>query len=662
MKISRTLWNGIHKVSINDYIPVVDYKFPGKSPDNSQEFYMVKEIGESLRITMSLAVREHVLGLGERAYDIDRRMGKFKSWNSDAFAYEYRKDPLYVSIPFFMTVLKGSARGYFVNFPGLIDFDFGVENYDKITITVHSRSADFYIIDGPSIESVIERYTDLTGKPFLPPRWSLEHQISRYSYYPQEKALEILDEYLKEFRVGALYLDIDYQDSYNTFTWSSCFPDPEKFRKDLQSRDVKLVTIVDPYVKVDQNLPLFKESLGFLCQRETGELYVERSWPGLVAFPDFYDSRTRKWWSTHVSRWLRTSADGIWIDMNEPSPSANWNLDRDHGGMLTHRIGDRIVPHSEAANAFPYFEAMATFAGAKKAMEEPFVLSRSGYSGIQSFAAIWTGDNTSGTKDLKLQISLIASLSLSGLPISGCDLGGFIGKSDPDLVELYYRMALFFPFYRNHKAKGENDQELFRFPEKIRDSLRKCIDLRYYFIPYIYSIEMESHLSGHPVIRPLCYEFADDEDTYIIDDQYMIGRSLMYAPLLESGKTQRTVYLPDGEWFNFWSGIYYSGPAYITSNDEYPLYIRNGSAFTVGFEPPFDLVVAGNAEFHDSVAGKIRHRKGSIDLERSTEISKVFYYSFGEDQKGIRHEKEIGETVDRISIDDILRGKPGTTI
>ncbi|MCL4326951.1 MAG: glycoside hydrolase family 31 protein, partial [Candidatus Thermoplasmatota archaeon] len=94
MKISRTLWNGIHKVSINDYIPVVDYKFSGKSPDNSQEFYMVEEIGESLRITMSLAVREHVLGLGERAYDIDRRMGKFKSWNSDAFAYEYRKDPL----------------------------------------------------------------------------------------------------------------------------------------------------------------------------------------------------------------------------------------------------------------------------------------------------------------------------------------------------------------------------------------------------------------------------------------------------------------------------------------------------------------------------------------------------------------------------------------
>lgn len=651
MNISRKLWNGIHKVSVNDYVPLVRYNFSTESAEeNSGDPYSIEETGEFIRIIMPLAIREHILGLGERAYDIDRRMGKFRSWNSDSFAYEYKKDPLYVSIPFFITVLEGKAVGVFVNFPGMIDFDFGIEIYDKIIITVHASSAEFYIIDGPSIEKVIERYTDLTGKPFLPPRWALEHQISRYSYYPQETALKTLDEYLKEFRVGAIYLDIHYQDSFNTFTWGNYFPDPRGFVEDLRKREVKLVTIIDPYVKVDQNLELFRESLGILCERESGEIYTERSWPGLVAFPDFFNPDARTWWSKHVSEWVKNWTDGVWIDMNEPSPALNWNMDRDHGGTLVHRSGNKNIPHSQARNAFPYFEAMATYNGMMEAKKEPFILSRSGYAGIQSFAAVWTGDNTSGLSDLKLQISLITSLSISGIPVVGCDLGGFYGKSDPELVELYYRMALFFPLYRNHKAEGENDQELFRFPGPIKDRIGKCLDIRYYFIPYLYSAEMESHRTGHPVIRPLCYEFSGDEDTYNINDEYMVGKDILYAPQLDPQKDERTVYIPSGEWFEFWSGRYVLGPAYLNSSSEYPLFIRNGSIFSAGFEAPFDLVIAGNAEFDDSLAGKIRHKNGLIDLEKNIHISKVVYYSVENGGKGKRIEKEVNGEVSSISL------------
>jgi alpha-glucosidase len=539
----------------------------------------ISETPDGIAVKKGLRLDEHILGLGEKAFEIERRRISVRMWNNDSYSYGWYSDPLYVSIPFFISVNRGVARGFFIDSCSNVVFDIGVASYDKIVINIPEHSVRIYLIEGPSVERVIENYSTLTGKPFVLPEWALGHQISRYSYYPQDSVVEIVKKYKNQgFPVSCVYLDIDYMEDMKILTWNKeRFPNPKSMIKELHSLGTRVAVNIGPGIKIDQDYEIFRKGMGLYCKTPNNEAYVAPLWAGNCVFPDFINDNARKFWTAQIKKFVSSSGlDGVWLDMNEPSV---FTKSKTFDEQVVHQrdSGER-VEHKLVHNAYSYFESEATF----KALEEnkePFILTRAGYAGIQKYAAVWSGDNVASWENMRLQIPLLLSLSVSGIPYVGCDIGGFIGRSDPELVTRFYEMALFFPIFRNHKGKDGNDQEAFRLPIEYRDRVRKVIELRYSFLPYMVSLAREAHELGHPIIRSLSYEFQKDDDTYAINDEYMIGKSLLYAPGVEKGRKERDLYLPEGKWQS-WQGENsetYEGRRWITTREETPLYVRFGS-------------------------------------------------------------------------------------
>jgi alpha-glucosidase len=548
--------------------------------DNSERILISKKPGQ-ITVKKELGSNEHILGLGEKAYEIDRRRISVKMWNIDAYGYNWFSDPLYVSIPFFISVQCGNARGFFFNSCSRMTFDIGVAEYDKIVIKIPEPSLRFYIIRGPSIEKVLENYAELTGKPFKYPEWALGHQISRYSYYPQDKVIEIVKQYKRDnLPVSCIYLDIDYMQDMKLFSWDKeKFPDPRSMINELHSMGVKVVANIGPGIKFDRNFQVFKEGLGLYCKTPSGKVYSAPLWAGRSVFPDFFNAKARQFWAKQVKKFVSNSGlDGVWLDMNEP---AVFTDSKTFNENVIHKTdAGRKVEHELAHNAYCYFQTLATLEGLDDS-PEPFILSRAGFAGIQKYAAIWSGDNTASWENMRLQIPLLLSLSISGIPFVGCDIGGFIGRSDPELLTRYYEMAAFFPLLRNHKDKAGNDQEPFRLPAKYKERVRTAIELRYSLLPYLKNLAQEANQFGHPIIRPLAYDFQDDEDSYSVNHEYMVGKSLLHAPIVEKGQTRRDVYLPPGKWISWKErnnkGKVILGKNWISTSEEMPLYLMFGS-------------------------------------------------------------------------------------
>ena len=623
----------IVKVEFNNPKPVVKFDLPEGNPKPSVEFkessvrselngqyvelfFKLDSEGRATAVKR-LGVFEHVLGLGEKALPVDRRRTRVIFWNYDNYNYKFGTDPLYKSIPFAIFVEGGKAIGIFVNSATYTIFDLGVGEYDKALFQVYEPSMELYIIFGPTPLEVIESYTDLTGKPLLPPRWGLGLHISRYSYYPQDMVIEIVKETLKHVPVDAVYLDIDYMEGFKQFTWDrSRFPNPKEMIDELHRLGVKVVVIVDPYIKLEPGYPVFESGIKHLCRTPDNEIYVGYGWPGLSGFPDFFNGDARRWWADWIERFAREyGIDGIWIDMNEPS-TVNLKdpefrkrsmmkhlenlISRDNVSIpsfykdmenlsdntpdleMIHRLDDgRFEKHYRVRNAYPLFEAMATYEGLKRIHERPFILSRSAYAGSQKYAFIWTGDVPSDWEALRLSISMILGVSASGHPWIGVDVGGFAGWSDPEATARWYQAMAFAPFYRVHKGRLGNDTELFRLPARFRRMAIEAVKLRYRFLPYLWHLAWEAHLTGRPLIRALPLEFPEDENTFSIDDQYMVGPYILYAPILDRGAESRFIYLPHGSWFDYWSGEIYSGRSTIRSASDPPIFIRESSAIPV---------------------------------------------------------------------------------
>ncbi len=561
--------------------------------------------GERTTIWKPLALDEHVLGLGERAMPIDRRRAIAVMFNFDAYAHLPFMDPLYVSVPLAVFVRRGKAFGLLVNSPAYSVFDIGVGEYSAVNIEVEDKP-EVYVIFGPTPMEVLETYAEITGKPFLPPKWALGYQISRFSYEPQNAVLEVVERVAGEVPLEAVYLDIDHMDKRRIFTWDRRkFPDPHGLIAELHERGVKVITILDPYVKAEPGYRIFEEGLRHFLTTENNELYLVRGWPGLSALPDFLNKKAREWWAKLVEEYVREyDVDGLWIDMNEPTnmdgdilftgdwaelrkavalglkpgPLRKEELFRRTAAGAIHRLDDgRVVKHERVHNAYAYFEAMATYEGIARAGKKPFVLTRAGYAGIQRYAAVWTGDVVASWEGLRAALMAVLGLSASGVHMVGADIGGFAGYSDPDLVVRWYQASAFFPFFRAHKGREGNDTDIFALPARHKEAVVEIIRLRYKFLPYLWHLTWEAHLTGRPILRPLALEFPDDEDAFKIDDEYMVGPYVLVAPHL-SPSPKRSVYLPSGAWMDYWSGVVQLGPSWVESSAELPMYIRRGSA------------------------------------------------------------------------------------
>lgn len=531
-----------------------------------------------IEIRISLEQEDRIYGLGEKPGRMARNRSVHSVYSMDAWNYNRKLKEIYSSFPSFI-VVSSNIFEVIVNCGSEISFDFGVSDYNSIRVRIPVKDFELFMGSADSFHEIMEWHSSITGRPFRLPSWVLGHQVSRWSYYPQSVVEHVRDSYLREFDLSALYLDIDYMRGYRIFTWDKeKFPEPEKLVKESLKKGVRIIPIIDPGIKLDQDFDIFRKFLGHYVEDGDHGIFTGYVWPGICAFPDFMNSETRKIWGEEMRRFSEAGIEGIWLDMNEPSvKSVKGEMVESEtiDGKAIHRLDDGVEKrHGEVHNFYSYFQAMATYNSLKENIKEPFILTRSGYSGIQKYAAMWTGDNEASYDDLLLQMAMIMSLGISGMPYAGCDLGGFMGYSDYELLSRYYQMALFFPIFRNHKVKTGNDQELYNLPDKYKKRIKSAIEMRMRFRDYLSSVAEESHLTGHPIIRPLFYHYFHDRETLGIEDQYMVGSDLIYAPQVYRAKDTREVYIPEGEWIDFNTGEKVQERSWISSHEQFPIYLK----------------------------------------------------------------------------------------
>ncbi len=551
--------------------------------------------GTQVKVWKTLRPDEHVYGLGEKNGRLSKRGphmngGTYVMWTTDAYDYADDTDPLYVSIPFYLVVQKGRAHGVFLDNTFRSVFDIGHESTDRLSFGAEDGELDYYLIYGPAPKRVIERYTALTGRMPLPPRWSLGFNQCRYSYYPESRVRFIADNF-RERKIPAdvLWLDIHYLDGYNPFTWDKeRFPDPKKMIADLRRQGFQVVTIVDPHPKKQPGWWVYDTGLradAFVKKRD-GSIYEAPVWPsnaeknpGMSVFPDFSKPAGRDWWGGLFKFYTDDGVAGIWNDMNEPAVF----VDPFHTMDNDARFDNEGQPSDarELHNVYGLLNTRATYEGLLKLKprERPFVLTRATFAGGQRYAAAWPGDNSSDWSQLRASLPVLLGMGLSGLSFVGSDIGGFAKAPTAELVTRWMQVGVFHPFMRMHTEVGSPDQEPWSYGQRHEAVNRRAIELRYELLPHVYDAMHDASQTGVPPLRPLMLEFPEDARAATIHDQFLFGPDLLVAPVLREEAQSRSVYLPAGDWYDFWTGrrVPAGQLAVAVTLESLPIFVRGGA-------------------------------------------------------------------------------------
>ncbi|HUP01494.1 MAG TPA: TIM-barrel domain-containing protein [Gemmatimonadota bacterium] len=544
--------------------------------------------GNEVRNWKSIADNERFYGLGEKTGDLDRRGREWVMWNSDTPGYGNETDPLYASVPFFIGVREGRAYGIYFNNAHRTTFNMGAGNHRYYSFAAEGGPLDYFFLYGPDVPAVVEAYTELTGRPPMPPRWALGYQQSRWSYTPAAEVLRIARTFReKEIPADVIYLDIHYMDDYRVFTWhAERFPDPEALLEELEAIGFKAVVIIDPGVKEEPGYRIADEGLDgdHFVRYPDGEVYVGSVWPGRSYFPDFSRPETRAWWGGHLAELADQGVDGIWNDMNEP---AVWG--KAFPLEVVMDDGGRSSGMKKMHNLYGSLMSQAAWEAARRHRpgERPFVLTRAAFAGIQRYAAVWTGDNVASWEHLELGIRMMLGMGLSGLPFVGTDVGGFIGTPSPELFARWIQVGAFSPLFRAHTVHGSSPQEPWAFGEIVEDVSREAIELRYRMLPTLYTLFREAHRTGHPILRPLFWHHPDDSLAYDRrwQHQFFFGETLLVAPVTREGARLQEVYLPEGEWLDLGAETIHAGGRTVVVEaplERIPMFLKAGGILVLG--------------------------------------------------------------------------------
>jgi alpha-glucosidase len=554
---------------------------------------------DSFVIRRKLAKNDPIYGLGEKTGSFNRRGRDFTMWNTDVlnptasgeFTGLYQAgdpradntstefDPYYVSIPFFyhQDAASGDISGSFIDNPYRGFYDFTAD--DELKIQFDGGQYTEYVFAGPDMASILFDYTQLTGRTALPPLWSLGFHQCRWFGYNQDDVERMVAKYREvDVPLDAFWLDIDYMDGYRVFTWNKeKYPDAPGMLKRLAEAGVKVITIIDPGVKIDPGYEVYDDGVQkqVFAITEGGDEYVGQVWPGDTAFPDFANEDARAWWGELNAEHVKSGLAGIWNDMNEPATG-----DKDPQPM---RFDHGKYEHDQFHNQYAMLMAMGTTEGLLKAMPNlrTFVLSRAGSPGIQRYAANWMGDNMSRWAHLWLSIPMGNGLSVSGQSFVGADIGGFAEDTNQELYARWIQYGALTPFARVHSVINTIDQYPWSFGEQVLNISREALKLRYRLLPYIYSSFVISSQTGAPIQAPLIYDAQYDPNVRDIDDQYAFGPNILVAPVFAAGQTKRDVYLPGGEWFDWHTGEHYVSEGQTFTVDapleRIPMFVRAGA-------------------------------------------------------------------------------------
>ncbi|MBU0550643.1 glycoside hydrolase family 31 protein [Myxococcota bacterium] len=537
--------------------------------------------GEIWHHQSEIADDEVIYGLGEKAAPLNRRGRRYHLWNREPMGtYAPGDDPLYLNVPVLIRYASsGRACLSFYDNPS----EGWVDLHDKTAeITLTLGSLRYYVAFG-SLSHVIDLYTHLTGRPALPPRWALGYHQCRWSYKSAHEVRELVAEFERRcLPLSAVHLDIHYMDGYRVFTVDSQrFSDLKGLSSELEAKGIKLVAILDPGIKVDQKFALYREgeAAGVFLKTPEGQTLQAPVWPGWVAFPDFTDPQARLLWAAQYQKIVDWGIAGVWHDMNEPAAFSpkEATLPR----CIPHVLEGRGGVHQEAHNIYALMQAKAGAEGLRHAapFARPWILSRAGWAGLQRYAWTWTGDCESSWRMLRETIRIGLGLSLSGIPYTGPDIGGFSGQPSAELYIRWFQLGAALPFFRTHSAAFVPARTPWSFGEKALKAIESAWKLRYKCLPYWYTLAYEANQTGAPLIRPLSWI---DPKLKEIDDSFLIGNAMLIAPVLEEKSQNRVVTLPSGDWYYLLDLKVYSGTVKIEAPlDHLPVFIRAGHILPV---------------------------------------------------------------------------------
>lgn len=545
-------------------------------------YFTVAKTEEQLQFEYTLENEEKVYGLGENVRGINKRGWIYKSCCADEPNHLEDRTSLYASHNFL--VLDGGKEqfGVFFDYPGIITFDVGYTHLNELKITLSEPDADVYVMTGESILDIVKQFRQLIGRSYIPPKWAFGYQQSRWGYMNEADIREVVKGHReKKIPLESIYMDIDYMERFKDFTVNQeRFPDFPEFVKEMKAQHIHLVPIIDAGVKVEEGYDVYEEGIekGYFCKKENGEYFVAGVWPGKVHFPDVLNKEAREWFGNKYQVLLDQGIEGFWNDMNEPSiffaqdrmdetfdkiaELKDKNLDLDTFQQFTglvgslanntddfkkfyHNVDGKMMRHDKVHNLFGYNMTRAAGEAFERLSPEKRILmfSRSSYIGMHRYGGIWTGDNKSWWNHLLLNLRMMPSLNMVGILYTGADIGGFGADATEDLVMRWTQLAMFSPLMRNHSAMGTREQEVYRFDHV--EEFRKIINIRYGLLAYIYSEYMKSALNSEMYFKPLSFVYTDDEFASQVEDQLLVGDSLMIAPVYNQNAKGRYVYLPE---------------------------------------------------------------------------------------------------------------------
>ena len=558
-------------------------------------------------------------GLGEKGGDLNKKGCYTENFNTDDPETDDDSVTYYKTIPFYVALKEEATYGIFFDNSFRSYFDMGKEMGDRIFFGAIGGQIQYYFIPGENIKEVVKNYTALTGRMEMPPLWSLGYQQCRFSYFSQEEVRELVKTFEeKDIPLDVVYLDIDYMDGFRVMTFKTPnFDDAAGLISDLKEKGIRTITIIDPGVKVDEEYPVFKRGKegNHFTKKLDGEIFIGAVWPGDSAFPDFSNNDCREWWKSELKKFISEHGmDGIWNDMNEPCVFNN-----DHKTMLEsclHNSDNGVIEHKEFHNRYGFEMSRCS----KEAQEElhpnerEFSMTRATYAGGQRYSSVWTGDNMSLWSQMRMSISMNANLGISGFSFVGNDVSGFGLDSSEELFIRWMEMGPFIPIFRNHSNMYTRRQEPWAFGPRAEKIAKKSIELRYELLPYIYDLYYISHKEGLPIFRPMIMEYEKDINLLNIREQFMLGENMLVAPVLYEGERSKTIYLPKGSWFNYFTmeklqgGKWYKLPCEL---DEILVFVKEGS-----------IIPTYNKKFRN-----VKERPKNILLKVFGENAKGFHYN-----------------------------------
>jgi len=567
-------------------------------------------IGTEVATYKQVQLNEKFIGLGEKTGSLDRFGRAYTNWNTDYFGYGVDDDPLYISIPFYIGVHDGGAYGIFFDNTHKTVFNFGASNNRFIYFSAEDGDLDYYFIHQPTVAQIISSYTWLTGTMQMPPKWALGFQQCRYSYYPDSEVYTVAQTFRdKDMPADVIYLDIHHMEKYKVFTFDGeKFKDPKTMISRLIENGFKVVVIMDPGIKTQADYSPYEEGMDrdLFVKYPDGKVYEAQVWPGWCVFPDFTKDETRLWWAEKMAFYTDLGVDGFWTDMNEP---ATWGQFTPN--LIEFDFEGEKASHRKARNVYGMQMARSAQEGSafQNPKKRPFVLTRAGFSGVQRYAAAWTGDNVATDEHMLAGVRLVNSLGMSGVAFAGYDVGGFAGETTRTLFARWMSIAAFAPLYRAHSMINSSDAEPWSFGEEVEEISKNYMKLRYRLLPTIYSKFYSSTLSGLPLAESLAIAYSYDPLIYLsaFQNQYLFCDSLLIAP--EKSLTKITkVYLPAGEWYYLYSDQKSLGNQVIYQDcplNYLPVYVKAGQILAMQSD------VSYSDQPHDGVL-RIHVYKGTV--------------------------------------------------